>query len=148
MFNACGRRRGDPRFTGTFPKGPADVSQPRLRDQLATMNRYLPEWAKLAAKDAVVAEWLPKLTAGKDALSSALERLKAANDAADTAKWADFRARLACVATWDSNHGELMRRFPGDRVRVESYFPVVSPSRREAGEEEGPTETPPAGPTP
>ena len=76
---------------------------------------------------------------GRDTLNTALDALKTATDARNAARWNQLRARLNAVAVWDSNFGELMSRFPGDRVRVESYFPNVS-ATAPATEEEPTTE--------
>jgi hypothetical protein len=79
-------------------------------------------------------------------LSNALAALKTAHEARSAARWNQMRARMSAIAIWDSNHGELMRRFPGDRTRVESYFPTISAGTVEA-DEDAPAE-PPAAPTP
>jgi len=146
LFNACGRRRDDPRFKAAMPRGAADVSQPRLWEQETKINSYIPEWTKLADRDTVVAEWLPKIREGATNLTSALAALKTATDGRNTARWNQLRARMSAIAIWDSNHGEVIRRFPGDRARVESYFPTISAGTVEA-EEETPA-APPTGTTP
>lgn len=134
MYNACGRRRADPRFIAAFPKGQIDVTQPRLWDQLDMLDRYLPAWTDLAKKDTLVAEWLPKIRDARTILAAALDALKTAAEARNTARWNQLRARLGAVAIWDSNFGEIMSRFPGDRARVESYFPDISAARGRADE--------------
>lgn len=135
LYNACGRRRDDPRFIAALPSGQAHVTQPRLWEQLQRLDEYLPNWTALARTDALVAEWLPRLREGRDALQTPLDALKPAHDAKGAADWSELRARMGAVAIWDSDFGELMTRFPGDRRRVESFFPRLrARAEAEAGE--------------
>jgi hypothetical protein len=125
LFNACGRRREDPRYKAALPKGQLDLTQPRLWDQRAKFDQYLPNLTRLAERDPIVAEFLPRMREGRENLSTSLDGLKTASDAVAAARWTERTARMAAVAMWDSNYGELMGRFPGDRARVESFFPRV-----------------------
>lgn len=144
MYNACGRRRDDPRFVRVFPKGQVDVTQPRLWEQDSRMDKYLPEWTKLAKTDKLVADWIQRLGEAHAALKAALGAYKEAGKVTLDATWNERAARLNAAALWDSQIGELMDRFPNDRPRVERYFPrpYKAPDAGDSTAEETPPATP------
>jgi hypothetical protein len=147
MYNACGRSRGAARFKAAFPKGQADVTQPRLFEQRDKLNEYLITWTEVAKKDDLVTAWLPRMTKASDDQTTALDAMVAGAKAVATAEVAERMARLEAVALWDSNYGELYQMFPGNRPRVEFFFPALRSQSRSAGEgDEGPT--PPTPPSP
>lgn len=142
MYNACGRKRSVLRFVSAFPKGQTHITQPRLWDQLERIDEYIPPWTTLAETDELVAEWLPRIKSGRDALSSALSNLDNGVSRINTAKWNEQRARMKAVALWDSDAGELLTRFAGNRSRGESFFPAVRESSSSQTGDEGTVQPP------
>ncbi len=123
------RDRGNPLYRRYFPDGITPVVELPPGPLVETVR--VMEAGLEAQSDAPgLAPWRGRLAADRSKLEAAAAALQEARVAHERAWGAERTARAGWLDAYRSTYGDLVKRFPSDRSKVESFFRPGRKSRR------------------
>lgn len=151
-IRACGKaaeiadgRKNGPIFKIVFPKGVGPVVAPKGSRQVKPTEDLIDRMAKSKhpAVIAFAAEWVSKIQAPLEKLTTAVAAHKSAHDTHANAFGDEQALRDEHRRYVDRLMGETRAAFPGDRTKQDLVFPVVDEEGAASDEDEGenPAET-------
>ena len=120
LYNSTGRDRKSPRYSIIFPKGSTPFTKPRLFKQVK-VTKSLIILLKSIKDDPTVDKYLPIIEQGLKALEESLELYQETLDNLDTAKSAEYVARMQFVTNYISTYGAVVK-IMGSKRHAEPFF--------------------------
>jgi len=131
VFTAAKRDRKNPLYLRIFPKAlsvQTRTSPTKQIERVKTIEKDLAE----ATTPSVLKTWLAKMVDLRAKLEKAIDVWSEARIAHSTAQFAEKEERTRWLRAYQVIHAELVKLFPGNRKKVDSFFrPAPKTTRRE-----------------